>query len=55
MADARFLQQVLLHVSSFDHTVRIKEDLDVLPEAAGVVVPYRFSVSESCESHKDMT
>lgn len=34
MADARFLQQVLLHVSSINHTVFIKEDLNVLPEAA---------------------
>lgn len=47
MADARLLQQVLLHVSSFDHAVFVKEDLDVLPEAARVVVAYRFGVSES--------
>lgn len=51
MADARFLQQVLLHLSSFNHTVRIKDDLDVLPEAARVVVTRSFGVSKSCESH----
>lgn len=52
MADARFLQQVLLHVRSLDHAVFIKEDLDVLPEAARVVVACRFGVSKSCESHQ---
>lgn len=48
MADARLLQQILLHTSAFNHAVLAEEDLQIFAEAAGVVVAHRFSVSERC-------
>lgn len=48
MADARLLQQILLHTSAFDHAVPVEEDLQIFAEAAGVVVADGFGVSEGC-------
>lgn len=48
MADARLLQQILLHASAFDHPVPVEEDLQILAEAAGVVVADRFGVPKRC-------
>lgn len=48
VADARLLQQILLHPSPFNHSVVAEEDLQVFAEAAGVVVADGFSVSERC-------
>lgn len=48
MADARLLQQILLHTSAFNHSVFVEEDLQIFAEAAGVVVADGFSVSERC-------
>lgn len=48
MADARLLQQILLHTGAFDHSVPVEEDLQILAEAAGVVIADRFGVPERC-------
>lgn len=48
MADAGLLQQVLLHAGAFDHSAAVEEDLQVLAEAAGVVVADGFGVPEGC-------
>lgn len=48
MADARLLQQILLHTSAFDHSVPVEEDLQIFAEAAGVVVADGFGVPERC-------
>lgn len=46
MADTRLLQKILLHPSTFDNSVFIEEDLQIFPEATGVVVADGFSVSK---------
>lgn len=46
IADARFLQEILLHTSALDHPTLIEEDLQILPEATGVVVADGFGVSK---------
>lgn len=46
MADARLLQQILLHTGAFDHSVPVEEDLQILAEAAGVVIADGFGVPE---------
>lgn len=46
MADTRLLQKILLHPSTFDHSVLVEEDLQIFPEATGVVVADGFSVSK---------
>lgn len=46
MADTRLLQKILLHPSTFDHSVLIEEDLQIFPEATGVVVADGFSISK---------
>lgn len=48
MADTRLLQKILLHTSTFDHSVRIEEDLQIFPKATGVVIADSFSVSKRC-------
>lgn len=48
MADARLLQEILLHTGTFNHSVLTEEDLQIFPKATGVVVADRFSVSERC-------
>lgn len=48
MADARLLQKILLHTGAFDHSVPVEEDLQILAEAAGVVIADRFGVPERC-------
>lgn len=48
MADARLLQQILLHTGALDHPVPVEEDLQILAEAAGVVIADRFGVPERC-------
>lgn len=47
-ADARLLQQILLHTGALDHSLPVEEDLQILAEAAGVVVADRFGVPERC-------
>lgn len=47
MAHSRLFQEVLLHTSAFDHPVFVEEDLQVLAEAAGVVVADCFGVPKS--------
>lgn len=48
MTDARLLQEILLHTGALDHAVRIEEDLQIFPKAAGVVIADCFSVSKCC-------
>lgn len=48
MADTRLLQKILLHTSTFDHSVRIEEDLQIFPKATGVVIVDCFSVPKRC-------
>ncbi len=42
------LQQVLLDLGSLDGSSLVEVDVDVFPEAAGVVVTDGFSVPEGC-------
>ena len=44
MTDTALLQKVLLHPCPLDGPVLVEGDLQVLPEAAGVVVADGFSV-----------
>ncbi len=44
--NARFLQQVLLDIGSFDRAVFVEADVDVLAETRRVVISHRFGVSE---------
>lgn len=48
IADARFLQEILSHAGALDHPALVEEDLQVLPEATGVVIADGFSVSKGC-------
>lgn len=44
-----FLQQILIDVSSFDHTAGSEVDINVFPETAGVVVSLCFCITKSCK------
>lgn len=46
IADARLFQEILFHTSALDHPALVEEDLEVLPEATGVVVADGFGVSK---------
>lgn len=48
MADTRLLQKILLHASTFNHSVLIEEYLQIFPKATGIVIADCFSVSKSC-------
>lgn len=48
MANTRLLQEILLHASTFNHSVLAEEDLQILPKAAGVVVADRLSIPKRC-------
>lgn len=47
---AGLLQQVLLDLRSFDGTSLVEVNVDVLPEATGVVVPNGLGVAKGCVS-----
>lgn len=47
MANTRLLQKILLHTSAFDQPLLIEEDLQIFPEATGVVIADCFGISES--------
>lgn len=47
---AGLLQQVLLDLCSLDGASLVEVNVDVLPEAAGVVVPNGLGVAEGCMS-----
>lgn len=46
---AGLLQQVLLDPGALDGAALVEVDVDVFPEAAGVVVPNSFGVAKGCE------
>lgn len=44
--NARFFQQVLLDIGSFDCAVFVEANVDVLAETRRVVIPHGFGISE---------
>lgn len=48
MADTRLLQKILLHTSTFNHSVLCEEDLQIFPKATGIVIADCFSISKGC-------
>lgn len=46
-AHSGFLQQVLLNPGALDGAALVEVDIDIFPEAAGVVIPNSFGISKS--------
>ena len=51
-ADPGLLQQVLLYLGPLDGSSLVEVDVDVLPEAAGVVVADGLGVAKGCEGNR---